>query len=78
MYKRFEGKETYNFATNSDEKPNTNTVHAFLCAQTNYINSLKTYNDVNAATKFAVEHLILTQVGMKQGIKIWVRRASKP
>ena len=29
------------------------------------------YSEVNLATQHAVEHLILTQVGMKKGIKIW-------
>ena len=46
-------------------------VDAFLCAQTAYINAMETYSEVNTATQYAVEHLILTQVGMKKGINIW-------
>ena len=59
----------HNFATNNSSK--TPTVYGFLCAQTTYINSLTTFGEVNTATQYATEYLILTQVGMKRGIKLW-------
>ena len=47
------------------------TVIAFLHAQTAYINSLSTLNEVNSAIQHAAEHLAFTQLGMKAGIKTW-------
>ena len=35
-------------------------IDEFLCAQTAYINSLTTYNEVDLATQHAIEHLIFT------------------
>lgn len=49
-------------------------VEQLLCAQTAYVNSLTTYNEVNMAIQHAIEHLILTQVGMKRGVKIWGKK----
>lgn len=45
--------------------------HEYLCAQTTYINSMNTFNQVNDAAQHAAEHLILTQLGMKAGIKAY-------
>ena len=49
----------------------TPTLTAFLHAQTEYVNSLHTYSKVNTAIQHACEHLVLTQLGMKAGIKLW-------
>ena len=46
-------------------------VVGFLCAQTTYINFLKSYNEVNLVAQHAVEHLSLTKLGMKAAIKRW-------
>ena len=54
-----------------------NTVTGYLCAQTAYISSLKTYSDVSRATQHAIEHLVLTQVGMQQGMKLWGEKGVK-
>ena len=55
----------------NDRETEMRSVQGFLCAQTTYINSLNTCAEVNAAAQNAVEHLILTQVGMKKGVKMW-------
>ena len=56
--------------TKIESKNKSKNVEEFLCAQTAYINSLITCSELNLATQYAVKHLILTQVGMKKGIKI--------
>ena len=47
------------------------TVRGYLNAVTAYVDSLQRYNDVNEAIRSSSEHLILTQVGMKKGVKIF-------
>ena len=66
----FEGKETYNFATTSNLTIHGNTVIGYLCAQTAYIKSLKIYLERSRAGQRAIEDLVLTQIGMRQGIKL--------
>ena len=48
----------------------TPTVTAFIHAQTEYVNSLNTFIEVNDAVQSAAEHLALTQIEMKAGIKV--------
>ena len=55
------------FGLNND----TPTVTAFLHAQTEYVNSLNTFNEINIAVQSATEYLALTQMAMKAGIKMW-------
>lgn len=45
--------------------------NAFLHAQTVYTNSHDTFSKVDIVKKCAIEHLTLTQLGMKSGIKSW-------
>ena len=42
-------------------------------AITAYINSLNCYTEVNSTIQYAIEHLILTQVGMNKGVKMFGR-----
>ena len=77
VWKGFEGKENYSFTTTKDNAIKGSTVTGYLCAQTAYINSLKTYSEVSRAPTHAIEHLVLTQVGMQQGIKLWGERGVK-
>ena len=36
-----------------------------------YVNSVNTYNEINTSITSAIHHLVLTQLGMKAGIKLW-------
>ena len=68
----------YSIATDeivtSEKTLKTRSVDESLCAQTTYINSLNTHSEINSAVQHAIEHLILTQVGMKKGVKLWGKR----
>ena len=61
---RISSEEGYDFETDVTSS-NDRIVYEFLCAQNAYINVLEIYSEVNIATQYAVENLILTQVGMK-------------
>lgn len=43
-----------------------------IISATVYINSMKSLNNINRATQNAIEHIVLTQMGMKLGIKVFV------
>ena len=55
---------------NSEKIKSEKNVHDYLCAQTASIKSRTTYTEVNMVTQCTVEHLVLTLVGMKKGIKL--------
>ena len=61
----------YTHATNAISAAETKSMNDFLCAQSTYIASLHTYTEVNNSIEHAINHIILTQVGMKKGIKLW-------
>ena len=64
-------KTKYSLATDVIAAKETKVMDEFLCAQTTYINSLHTFAEVNQATECAINHLIMTQVGMKKGVRLW-------
>ena len=65
-------KTKYVFAAKAIEKEESEpkSVQEFICAQTTFVNTLTTHAEINNAVQHAVEHLILTQVGIKKGIKL--------
>jgi len=66
-------KPKYDFAAKVIEKEESEpkSVQEFLCAQTIFVNTLTTHAEINDAVQHAVEHLIITQAGMKNGINLW-------
>ena len=54
----------YNFLRSDNEG-----MENFLMAQTTYVKAVKTIAEVDTAVMCAINHIILTQLGMKKGIK---------
>lgn len=42
----------------------------FLHAQTAYVNTMNMYSEVNFAVQSAAEHMALTQLGMRVGVRV--------
>ena len=71
---RFPNNEMYDVSKIGEEfkiDKEDRSVIEYLHTQTVYISSMTTYSEVNSATQHAIDHLVLTQVGMKDGVKIW-------
>ena len=60
-----------NIIGDMDDCDTSERVGAFINAQTAYIDSITAYSEAEIATNYANAHLIMTQVGMKKGIKMW-------
>ena len=68
--------DNYTFATIAKAEAfgldtDTPTVTTFLHVETEYIISLNTFTKVNSAVQSTVDHLALTQMGMKAGMNMW-------
>ena len=60
-----------NIIGDMDDCDTSERVGAFINVQTAYINSMTAYGEAEIATNHAIGHLIMIQLGMKEGIKIW-------
>ena len=70
-YNLVEGVYFTTIASKYDINNGIPTVIAFLHVQTTYVHSLIKYHETYTTIQHATEHISLTQLGIKAGIKLW-------